>query len=38
MSSIREQILAALQVRLEAVPGAMVKREAPLPETVPPVA
>jgi hypothetical protein len=35
MSSIREQILAALLARLEAVPDAMVKREAPLPETVP---
>ena len=34
MSSIREQILAALLARLEAVPDAMVKREAPLPETV----
>ena len=35
MSSIREQILAALLARLETVPGATVKREAPLPETVP---
>ena len=35
MSSIREQILAALLARLEAAPDAMVKREAPLPETVP---
>ncbi len=35
MPSIREQILAALLVRLEAVPYATVKREAPLPETVP---
>ena len=35
MSSTREQILATLLARLEAVPDAMVKREAPLPETVP---
>ena len=35
MPSIREQILAALLARLETVPGATVKREAPLPETVP---
>ncbi len=35
MPSIREKILSALLVRLEAVPGAMVKREAPLPEIVP---
>lgn len=35
MPSVREQILAALLVRLEAVPDATVKREAPLPETVP---
>lgn len=35
MASVREQILAALLVRLETMPGATVKREAPLPETVP---
>lgn len=35
MASVREQILAALLVCLEAVPGATAKREAPLPETVP---
>jgi hypothetical protein len=35
MPSVREQILAALLARLETVPGATVKREAPLPETVP---
>jgi len=35
MPSIREQILAALLARLETVPDAMVKREAPLPETAP---
>jgi hypothetical protein len=35
MPTVREQILAALLVRLETVPGATVKREAPLPETVP---
>ena len=35
MPSIREQILAALPARLETVPDATVKREAPLPETVP---
>ncbi|CAA7625588.1 acyl-CoA transferase [Magnetospirillum sp. SS-4] len=35
MPSIREQILAALLARLETVPGATVKREVPLPETVP---
>jgi len=35
MSSIREQILVALLARLETVPGATAKREAPLPETVP---
>ena len=35
MHSVREQILAALLVRLEMVPDATVKREAPLPETVP---
>ena len=34
MPTVREQILAALMVRLETVPGATVKREAPLPETV----
>jgi hypothetical protein len=34
MSSIREQILAALLARLQTIPGATVKREAPLPETV----
>lgn len=34
MASVREQILAALLVRLETMPGATVKREAPLPETV----
>ncbi|CAA7618526.1 acyl-CoA transferase [Magnetospirillum sp. SS-4] len=35
MPSVREQILAALLARLETVPGATVKRETPLPETVP---
>ncbi len=35
MPTIREQILAALLTRLETVPDATVKREAPLPETVP---
>ena len=35
MPSIREQILAALLVRLEAVPDATAKRDAPLPEMVP---
>jgi hypothetical protein len=35
MPSIREQILAALLTRLETVPDATIKREAPLPETVP---
>jgi len=35
MLSVREQILAALLARLETVPGATAKREAPLPETVP---
>jgi hypothetical protein len=35
MGSVREQILAALLARLETVPDATVKREAPLPETVP---
>lgn len=35
MPSVREQILSALLARLESVPGATVKREAPLPETVP---
>ncbi|CAA7619011.1 conserved hypothetical protein [Candidatus Terasakiella magnetica] len=34
MPTVREQILAALLARLETVPGATVKREAPLPETV----
>lgn len=36
MPSVREQILAALLARLETIPAATVKREAPLPETVPP--
>lgn len=35
MPSVREQILAALLARLETVPDATVKRETPLPETVP---
>ncbi|WP_096700635.1 acyl-CoA transferase [Magnetospirillum sp. 15-1] len=35
MPSVREQILAALLARLETVPDATIKREAPLPETVP---
>ena len=35
MPSIREKILSALLARLETVPAATVKREAPLPETVP---
>ncbi len=35
MPSVREQILVALMARLETVPGATAKREAPLPETVP---
>ncbi|CAA7620594.1 acyl-CoA transferase [Magnetospirillum sp. SS-4] len=34
MPSVREQILVALLARLETVPGATAKREAPLPETV----
>ena len=35
MPTIREQILCALLARLETIPVATVKREAPLPETVP---
>ncbi|CAA7614845.1 acyl-CoA transferase [Magnetospirillum sp. SS-4] len=35
MPSIREKILSALLARLETVPDATVRREAPLPETVP---
>ena len=35
MPSVREQILCAVLARLETVPAATVKREAPLPETVP---
>jgi hypothetical protein len=35
MDSVREQILGALLARLETVPDATAKREAPLPETVP---
>ena len=35
MPTVREQILAALLVRPETVPGATVKREVPLPEAVP---
>ncbi|MDO8607876.1 MAG: acyl-CoA transferase [Phaeospirillum sp.] len=35
MPTVREQILAALLARLETVPDATVRREAPLPETVP---
>ena len=35
MPSIREQILSALLTRLETVQNATVKRDAPLPETVP---
>ena len=35
MPSIREKILSALLARLETVPGATAKREAPLPEVVP---
>ena len=35
MPTIREQILSALLARLETVPDATVRREAPLPETVP---
>ncbi|EME70000.1 hypothetical protein H261_10637 [Paramagnetospirillum caucaseum] len=35
MPSVREQVLAALLARLEAVPDAAAKREVPLPETVP---
>ena len=35
MPSVREQLLCALLERLEAVPSATVKRETPLPETVP---
>ncbi len=35
MPTVREQILCALLERLETVPAATVKREAPLPETVP---
>ncbi|CAA7625663.1 hypothetical protein MTBSS4_520006 [Magnetospirillum sp. SS-4] len=34
MPSIREQILVALLTRLETVPDATVKREAPLPDLV----
>ncbi len=35
MPSVREHILTALRAQLETVPDATVKREAPLPETVP---
>lgn len=35
MPSVREQTLAALLAQLETVPDATVKREVPLPETVP---
>jgi hypothetical protein len=35
MPSIREQILCTLLARLETIPAATTKREAPLPETVP---
>ena len=35
MPSVREHILTALLAQLETVPDATVKREAPLPETVP---
>ena len=35
MPSVREHILTALLARLETVPDATAKREAPLPETVP---
>ena len=35
MPTIREQILTALLARLQSVPTATAKREAPLPETVP---
>ena len=35
MPTIREQIIIALLARLETIPTATVKREAPLPETVP---
>lgn len=36
MPTTREQILQALLTRLETIPNAAVKREAPLPETVAP--
>ena len=35
MPTIREQTLTALLARLQSVPTATAKREAPLPETVP---
>jgi hypothetical protein len=35
MPTIREQIITALLALLETIPAATVKREAPLPETVP---
>ncbi|MBM3950763.1 MAG: acyl-CoA transferase [Rhodospirillales bacterium] len=35
MPTRREEVLAALFARLQAVPGATVKREEPLPEKVP---
>jgi len=35
MASVREHILAALLARLETIPDATAKRDAPLPETVP---
>ena len=35
MPTIREKILTTLLARLETFPAATVKREAPLPETVP---
>ena len=38
MPSIREQVLSALLARLETVPGATAKRDAPCPRQSPPVA
>ena len=35
MPTVREQILCTLLARLETIPAATAKREAPLPETVP---
>lgn len=35
MTTRREEILLALLVRLQTIPNAIIKREEPLPETVP---